>query len=128
VDPNERGTIILGWLTKIALVIVVVAIPSFDAVSVGVARVGASDTAQNAAITGSDVWRTSKGDVQKAYEAAVGYAADHGATIAPEQFSVAPDGTVTVTVERTATTLVFYRIGASKKWTHIVATASGKSL
>lgn len=127
-DLNERGTIILGWLTKIALVIVIVAIPAFDAVSVGVARVGASDTAQNAAITGSEVWRTTRGDVQKAYEAAVDYAADHGATIAPEQFVVAPDGTVTVTVEKDATTLVFYRVGASKKWTHVVATASGKSL
>jgi hypothetical protein len=128
VDLNERGSIIVGWLTKVTLAIVIVAIPAFDAVSVGVARVGASDTAQNAAITGSDVWRSTKGDVQKAYEAAVGYAGEHGATIAPEQFAVAPDGTVTVTVERDATTLLFYRVGASKKWTHIVATASGKSL
>jgi hypothetical protein len=127
VDRNERGDIIVGWLTKVAIAIVVVAIPSFDAVSVGVATVGADDTATNAAIAGSDVWRTSH-DVQKAYKAAVDYAADKGATIAPEKFSIANDGTVTVTVERTATTLLFYRLGATRKWTHVVATGSGKSL
>ncbi|MDQ1713777.1 MAG: hypothetical protein QOE45_3227 [Frankiaceae bacterium] len=127
VDRNDRGDVIVGWLTKITAVIVLVAIPSFDAIAVGVARVGASDTAQNAAIAGADTWRLNR-DVQKAYESAVAYAVDHGATIAPADFAVATDGTVTVTVHREVTTLVFHRIGATRKWTHAVATASGKSV
>ncbi|HEU0131310.1 MAG TPA: hypothetical protein VFQ85_10020 [Mycobacteriales bacterium] len=126
-SPSDRGSVIVGWLTKVAVVLTLFGVVAFDGVSVMVANVSAQDTATAAAMAGADMWRPTQ-DVQKAYHAAVSYAEEHGATIAPEDFSIDPDGTVRVKVQKDATTLVLYRTKSTRKWAHIVATGSGKSL
>lgn len=124
---GERGDIIVGWLTKIVVVLALVGVVGFDLVSVGAAKVSAADTASRAARAGADVWADTKGDVQAAYLAALRHAEEHGGAIDPADFTVATDGTVTVKVTRTATTLLLYRHGTTKKWAHVVAEGSGRA-
>jgi hypothetical protein len=48
--------------------------------------------------------------------------------VATRNFTVDEDGTVHLTMSRTATTLVIFRIGPIKDWAHIVRPATGKSV
>lgn len=123
---NERGSIIVGWLTKVTVALVLVGIVGFDVVSVGAAKVSASDNATNAARLGADAYADSRGDINRAYQAALAYAEQHGGTIEPTDFVVERDGTVRVKVKKTATTLLFFRTGATKKWTAVVGEGSVK--
>jgi len=128
VRHDERGTIIVGWLTKVALLLTLVGILGFDVISVATTKMSAADNANNAAREGAQVYADTRGDVQEAYLAALDYAEEHGGTIEPDHFTVTDDGVVTVKITKTATTLVFYRNGATKKWAHVVAEASGKAV
>lgn len=124
---DERGTIIVGWLTKVAVVLTLLGVLGFDVISVATTKVGATDDAQQAARLGAERYADTRGDVQEAYAAALRYAEKKGASIDPADFVVEADGTVHVTVVKTATTLVFYRAGATKKWAHITADGSAKA-
>jgi hypothetical protein len=125
---DERGDIIVGWLTKLAVAITLIGVTGFDAISVATTKMSATDTADQAAREGSDMWAESHGNIQRSYDAARRYAEQHGATIDPADFRVEADGTVRVHLKKTATTLVFYRIGATKKWAHVEADGYGKSV
>lgn len=125
---DERGDIIVGWLTKVAIVITLVGVAGFDAISVATTRVSATDDANQAAREGAQTWVDTHGNIQKSYDAAREYAEQHHATLEPKDFVVASDGTVTVTIEKTATTLVIRRNGKTKGWAHVVAHGSGRAL
>ena len=118
---DERGSIIVGWLTKVALVLTLVGIVGFDLVSVATTRVSAADDATHAARAGATTYADTRGDVQAAYRAALSYAEERNGTIEPKDFVVEADGTVRVKVVKTATTLVLYRAGATRKWAHVIA-------
>ena len=124
---DERGSIIVGWLTKVAAVLTIVGVIGFDLISVATTRVGATDDAQQAARLGAERYADTRGDVQEAYAAALRYVEKKGGSIDPADFVVEDDGTVRVTIVKTATTLVFYRAGATKKWAHVVAVGRGKA-
>jgi hypothetical protein len=124
---GDRGDVILGWFTKIAVVLGLFGLVGFDAVSVGVAKMNAQDTADTAAGIGSDAWNSSH-DVRQAYKAAVEYADEHNAHIAAKSFTVAQDGTVRLTLTTDATTVLLYRTKTTKKWTHVVATGARRSV
>lgn len=124
---NDSGSVIVGYFTKIALVFTVFGVLCFDAVSVGVARVAVEDIAREAAVAGSASWDATKNEA-RAYRAAVGVAEEHGAEIPSESFTVAEDGTVTLRVEKEATTLLLYRVKKSAGWAHVGATGSGRSV
>jgi hypothetical protein len=96
---------------------------TFDAVSVGVARMNASDNAAEAAGFGADAWSQTH-DVKAAFQAASDYADEHGSTIDPKSFVIDRDGTVHVTLVHEATTLLLFRSKSTKKWTRIVATGA----
>ena len=107
---SDRGDVILGWLTKLAIFVAVVGLAGFDAVSIGASKLGAADDADNAAEAAALNWvQTHK--IQLAYDAAMQVADQHGEVIPPKSFTIAPDGTVNLTVVRNATTLVVRRIG-----------------
>lgn len=122
---GDRGEIVIGWFTKIILVLAIISVFGYEGTSIGVGHVRAQDLAKTAARAGSKEWQASR-DVQRAYRAAEGIAAAKAATIAPDEFVIAPDGTVTVTVAKEAGSVLFYRFGATRKWTRIRETASGK--
>jgi hypothetical protein len=122
---RDNGSIVLGWLTKLAVAIAIVGLALFDSLSIGAAKLGASDDANTAAEAASAEYRTSH-DVQSAYAAAVATLPSDTETIPPRRFLVQPDSTVDLILHRTTTTLVAHRIGPLKKYSvltvHAVAT------
>jgi Flp pilus assembly protein TadG len=122
---NDRGGVIVGYFTKIALVLVVFSVLCFDVVSVGVARVGVEDTARSAAMAAAETYNTSR-DADYALRIASEYAEEHGTTVT--DFSIADDGTVTVRVEKEATTLLLYRTKKTSQWAQVSASGSGRAV
>lgn len=120
---SDRGDIMLGWLTKLVGTFAVLGVLGFDAISLGTAHFAAEDHAQNAARAASAAYRA-PADLQKAYEAAHFSAAEHGDTVAPGDFGITPDGQVTLTLERTAPTLLLEKIGPLRDWAQIRTTVS----
>ena len=108
---GDRGDIVVGWLTRIVVVLAVVGVAAFDGLSVAAGAVGTADDADNAAIAARDAWEQGH-DVQKAYDAAVESLSDKpGDTVLPDSFAIDDKGTVTLKVRRTVTTLVMHSIG-----------------
>ena len=121
---GDRGDIVLGWLTKLAVVLGVLGLVAFDGIAVVQAHFQAADRATTAASAAADEYKTSH-DVQKAYNAA--YATITGDdTIETKTFTVADDGTVTLRLHHVATTLVLRRISPLKHWTEAVETGEGR--
>lgn len=122
---SDRGEIILGWLTKLTLVLSVLGLVAFDGISLVQARFQAADRAQQAAGAAARAYGSSP-DVQKAYEAALLEVAASGDTIAPTEFAIAPDGAVTVTVRRTAPTLVVEKVGPLRPYAEVASSATAR--
>jgi len=119
-NRRDSGSIVLGWLTKLMAVLLLVGVVLFDFVSVGVARMSASDDANTAAAAASDEWSHTH-NVQLAYNAAVDAITNPAEHVLIRGFSVGPDGSVGLLLRREATTLVAYRIGPLKKYTMVTA-------
>ena len=118
----DSGSIVLGWLTRLTLVIGVLGVLAFDVIAVGAGSFGAADDAAAAASAGATVYRDTK-DVQKAYTAAVAEAAIDGGTIRPEEFVVG-EGTITLTVRKDADTTWMHKAGPLERFTHVKGEAS----
>lgn len=124
---GDRGDVILGWFTKIALVLGLLALVGFDAVAVGVAHVNVQDTAGDAASEAASMWNNTH-DVRQAYRAAQAYAEKHNATVPPKSFTIDRDGTVHLRLEKDATTLLLYRTKTTKRWTHVTGTGTRRNV
>src|SRR5215218_5332062 len=66
----DRGDIVLGWLTRIVVVLGIAGLGLYDAISVGTTAVNLSDQANHAAREASESWAATD-DVQAAFDAAV---------------------------------------------------------
>lgn len=124
---GERGSVITGWLAKLAVTLGVLGVLAFDLISIGASRVGAADDAGNAAIAASQAWEETH-DVQQAYNAAVDAAGEHGETVDTKNFVIDPDSTVHLTVRRTAKTVVLGHIGFLAHFTHVAEAGKGQAL
>jgi hypothetical protein len=123
-NGRDSGSIVLGWLTKLMVLLLLIGVVLFDFVSVGVARMSAADDANTAASAASDEWEHSH-NVQLAYNAAVNALSNPAERILTRGFVVNPDGSVQLLLRRDSTTLVAYRIGPLKKYT--IVTAHGEA-
>ncbi|GAC1439254.1 MAG: hypothetical protein NVSMB55_00060 [Mycobacteriales bacterium] len=121
---DDRGDIVLGWLTKLCVGLGVVGLVAFDGVSLAQARFQAADRATTAAAAAAEDYKSGH-DLQKAYNAALATATG-GDTIETTTFAIAPDGTVTLRLHHQATTLIVFRIGAIKGWADAVETGEGR--
>lgn len=119
-NGRDSGSIVLGWLTKLIVILLLVGVVLFDFVSVGVARMSASDDANTAAQAASSEWVHSH-NVQLAYNAAVEAITSPAEHVLVRGFQIAPDGTVHLLLRRDVTTLVAYRISPLKKYTTVTA-------
>ena len=120
---DDRGDIVLGWLTKLVATLAVLGVIGFDLVSLGTARFQAEDHAQSAVRAANDAYAGSK-DLQAAYDAALAEVVEHGDTIDPQSFSVAPDGTITLTLHRTAPTMLVEKIAPLRPWADVERTVT----
>lgn len=120
---RDAGDIVVGWLVKLVASMAVVGVLLFDGVSVGVAELDVADTAAAAARVASREVVAGSSD-QAAYDAAWREVAGGRAAVElpVEGFSAAADGTVTVTVERTVSTLVLHHVPGSERWLTVSAT------
>ncbi len=107
VRAGDRGDMVVGWLSRIVLVLAVIAVIGYDAVTSIQANVTAKDQATSAAQAGQANYVTTK-NVQAAYQAALESAqqANPANTIAPAAFSVSIAGVVSLTLKRPVHTLV----------------------
>lgn len=121
----DRGSIVVGWLVKLVAVFAVVGVLVFDGVSVGIAQLAVTDSAAAAARAAS-LELSAGGTAQRAYEAALATSAQQDATdqVPVESFLVGAGGSVTLTVRRTAPTLVLHHVPGSGSWLVSSATAS----
>lgn len=122
---GDTGGIVVGWLVKLVAVFAVIGVLAFDAVSLGVAQLAVTDTAAAASRAAYDELGAT-GNVQLAYGVAVARATEESADneVPTDRFSVAPDGTVTLTVVRHPPTLVVHHVPRSEDWLVLEATSS----
>ncbi len=113
---RDSGSIVLGWLTKLVVVIAAFGVAAFDGLSLGAAHVSASDDANQAAEVARTEWAVTH-NVQAAYDAALSSITNASEEIPPESFSIDSDGTVHLMLHRTATTFVMQHIGPLEKYT-----------
>jgi hypothetical protein len=126
---TDRGDIVLGWLTRLTVVMAVLGVALFDAISVGTTSASVADQGTTAALAASATWDETK-DIQAAFDSAVASATEQNPEneLDPKGFSIDADGTVHLTVSRDAKTLVLYRWGRSAKWAHVSQDAKGRSV
>jgi len=126
---NDRGGIVLGWLTKLTVALALVGIVLFDAISVGSTAATVADQGTYAAHEASATWDQTK-DLQQTYDAAVAAATEQNPqnVVSPKQFTVDPDGTVHLVVSRVAPTLILSRWDRTATWAHVSQNAKGRSV
>lgn len=126
---DERGGIIVGWLTRLTLVFGVAGIFLFDAISVGSTAMQLSDTGTLAAREASEVWQQT-GNVQTAYDAAVAQAKEQNEAnvIPPKSFTIDAENTVHLTIRRTAPSLLLHRWDRTADWAKISRESRGQSV
>jgi hypothetical protein len=121
---SDSGSIVIGWLTRLVALFALLGFLAYDGFMVVQANVGASDDASTAARAAADAFAGTK-NVQTAYNAAANAVAEKHDVVETKNFSIDSTGTVTLTVDRTATTLWMHRLGPLKKWTEVRQTGSG---
>ena len=115
----------LGWLTKLALVLSVLGVVLFDGAALVQAEFSTADAASTAAREAAAAYRATPA-VQAAYDAAFASVAERGDTVGTEDFRVAPDGTVTLTLHHHATTLLLEKVGPLRRFTTVTVTGTGR--
>ena len=129
VRTEDRGDIIGSWLIRVTLGLAVAGVVLFDAISIGAASMSLQDTAQGAAREAVEASETTR-DPAAAYAAAQAYALEQNALnhVDPADLVVAEDGSVTVSVERTAPTLVVERVRWIADWADLSQTRTAAPL
>lgn len=122
---DDRGSIVIGWLVKLAVVLTLFAVVGFEFVSIGLAKLSVQDTADSAAREASHHYRQNR-SVQRAYEEALKIAAEKDVTIKPEEFTITRDGTVTLTAHKTANSTFLSRFDQTKDMVEVKAEATAR--
>ncbi len=126
---DERGDIVAGWLAKVVICMFLTGIVFFDGISIFSTQLAVEDDADTAARAASDAWSN-----QKSVPAALVQAKQSAEDSSPaneldeKSFRVTSDGAVTLTLRRTAKTLIVQRISAIESWGKIQRSGQGKSL
>jgi hypothetical protein len=115
---TDTGSIVIGWLVKVALVIAILGVALFDAIAVTSAHLSATDDANTAASAAAWEYRNSH-SATAALGAATDAITSPNEQLVPNSMTIAPDGSVTVALRRTITTMVMHSIGPLKKYTAV---------
>lgn len=120
----DDGAIVLGWLTKVVIVLAVLGVLSYDGIAIVTANISAADRANTLASEAADQVKGLR-DVNKAYAVISSEAASSGDTILPQDFRVSSDGHVTLVLRREANSIWMIRIAPLRKFLHVRATGEG---
>jgi hypothetical protein len=123
---DDHGGIVLGWLTRLTVILAVGGVFLFDAISVGSTKATLADQAAFAARASSETWQQTK-SVQSAFAEAERAASEQNASnhLLVRGFRIDQDGTVHLVLRREASTLVLYRWSTSRAWTKVRAEGEG---
>jgi len=114
--PRDAGTIVIGWLVKIALVLAVFGVCAFDTISISAGHMNAEDDANTAASAAAFEWHSSH-NIDSALRAAQDAITNPDETVLADSLTIDQDGTAHLKLRRKVSTLVAYRIGPLKKYT-----------
>lgn len=123
---DDCGGIVIGWLTRLIVSMTVLAVVAIDTVSIGIAHVGSVDDANRAAQAASVAWQSTH-NIERAFAAAQ-ETAGGGEEVLTKGFSADRDGTVHLTLQKTAKTVVIRHFKASAGWAVVTVEASAKAL
>lgn len=123
-DAADAGSIVLGWVTKLAVAGALVGVIGFDGISVGLAHLNSQDDANAAVQAASQAYQQTH-DLQVAYNAAV-KAVKPSEEVGTADFTIAADGTTSLSLTNTAHTLLLYRSKSTGKWAAVKVHATGK--
>lgn len=112
---DDRGGIVIGWLTRITVLLALLGLFGYDAISVVVARTTAADHAVTAAAAGADAWVATHHDLRAVGVAVARSAQATGDTVDPDSPTVDADGTVHARLCRVATTLLLQRTARTRE-------------
>lgn len=119
---SERGSIMIGGLTKVVLLFAVLGLLLYDGVAIAYGHFTVSDHGALAADKAGDVWRSTR-DVTKAYEAAQQTLDATGERIDPKTFSIAPEtDTVRFVLTGQAPTFVAQRLSWTRELSVVTVT------
>lgn len=121
---DDEGSIVIGWITKLAAVAAIFGIVGFDGISIGVAHLTSADAASNAVQAASQSYE-GRHDIQAAFTAAAQTLNSHQELLV-KGFAIQPDGTTTLTIVNTVKTLLLERTSETKGWAVITVSATGK--
>ena len=129
VSGDDRGGIVIGWLTKLTVALALVGIVLFDAIAIGTTRATVADDGAYAAHEAADIWADTH-DLQQTFARATTAALERNSAnaVSTKGFTVDPDGTVHLVISRTADTMVVYRWSRTAKWAEVRTTAKGRSV
>lgn len=124
---DDRGDIILGWFTRVAVILLLIGIVAFEAISLTQARVRSGEIANQIAVAAADAYAPRK-SVEAAYDAADREAISAKVELIEDEFVISDDGSIDLGIRTTATTLFLYRTSQTAKWAEMTATghANGK--
>lgn len=117
---DDKGTIVVGWLGRLVIMLAVLGVLAFEVLSIVVARVSIEDTGRTAADRALSTYADG-GDSYEAFLAADSYAADNGAELSKRSFSITDEG-VSFNLKKTAPTLVLFRFDATAPWAEVRTT------
>ena len=121
---SDQGGVIVSWLLKVAIVLAVGAVVIFDAISLGYSHTAVLDDARAVARSASHSVLAQENDTQ-IVRTAQQTADERGVELVVENMTLDENGAVTVTVRRTAPTLLMHRIPPLREF--LVTTASSSS-
>lgn len=113
---------VIGWLTRVTVVLAVLGVLAYDGIAVAVAHVSTDDAANTAASAAVDSWRQ-RADLTSTYAAAQA-ALPAGDDLVGGSLSVAVDGSVTLRVHKDIDTLVLRHLPRSADLTEVTAAGS----
>ena len=119
---DDRGDIILGWFTRVAVFLLLLGIIAFEGISLVSARFSATDEANQVAMAAADAYAPKK-SAKAALAAAEDEATSLKVDLLADKFVITDDGSVDVSISKTATTLFLYRTEKTAKWA--IVTSSG---
>jgi len=125
---RDEGGIVLGWLTKLAIALAIVAVLMFDVLSVVTAKMSVQDQGAAAAMTASDTFVRTH-DPKQALDSAQQAITDSNPAnvLDVSAFRIDRDGTVHVRVTREAPTLVAHYVGKLRELCNVSADTFGRS-
>jgi hypothetical protein len=108
---RDAGSIVLGWLVKVALVLAVIFVVGYDVIAITYNKVATSESARSVARAAYDARVLTRSTQATATKVAQEQARVKGVTLTRSDVVFGPDDSIKVTVSRSVDTLLIKRIG-----------------